>query len=273
MKRTILILVLAFSTGFAAMSQGYEKIKVTYEKMGDGLYDFYAENPNYCPMQFMLEFTELVNESVSCDLPFIATLNPGKQKIFSMRRVLVDIPGSFKYKTDVRLGGYPVKHTDEAIYQLPIGKGRTSKVSLPDYTVLGTPEKRVYSFTMQPGDTAFAAREGVVCQILQAKMVDGLMRGSNSILVLQPDNTFARYELFAPETFLVKLGDTIKAGTPLGLAEKVDGAQIQLSVFFTNARIDTIIANRIREPYSYIQPTFQLSAKKTGKLEGGVVQR
>jgi hypothetical protein len=252
----------------SVFAQNYEKVKITTEKLGDGLYDFYAENPNYYPMQLKLEFTELENMAATSDLPLITTVFPGKQKILHVRRVNLEVPGNFKYKTDTRMGAYPVT-PDDMVYSLPVGKGRTTKVTQLDFSKIGLPNKVVYQFSINAGDTVFSARAGVVCQVMKSEVVDGMRRGENSITVLHSDNTFGRYELLDGNGFLVALGDSVRAQQPISLSEKIEGSQVQFSVFYANARIDSIINSRIRDYYTYLAPVFLLSKKRTGRLESG----
>jgi murein DD-endopeptidase MepM/ murein hydrolase activator NlpD len=63
----------------------------------------------------------------------------------------------------------------------------------------------------------------------------------------------------------VKTGDSVKAGTALGIAGGENyqvGAHIRFSVYYADARIDSIINNKIRNYYKWVQPLF-----KTGDNE------
>lgn len=259
MKKITIFVCLFFLVYMVALAQTDQKLKISTERMGEGLYDFYAENPNFYSMQLELKFTEFSNMEANCELPFVSTINPGKHLIFKIKRTLIDLPGGFKYTYTTRVGAFPVQANFEANYYLPFKAGFSSKLIAYDYSGSRTPEKIVWGFGMNYGDTVFACRDGVVCQLAKVQMRDSLKVGDNTLTILHGDQTFGKYELLADNSFLVNLSDTIQAGTALarvGINQFTKVPHVRFSVYYVNARIDSINQNRLWEIHSYINPVF-----------------
>jgi hypothetical protein len=269
MKRIVILIVLVLVVRFLP-AQNFRKVVISSVKTGDGLYDLYVENPNYYPLQFSLKFTEFVNYSASCQLPYIGTIFPGKHKIMNLRRTLLDIPGSFKYSYITRTGAYPVKYDPNTQYRLPVAMGKSTKAFTFDVSKSDDPAKIMWAFSLSAGDTVYASHEGVVCMLSESKITNGYRSGENSVTVLHPDYSFGKYEVFADSSLMVKLGDTIKAGSPLGLAGGSNyalGAHVRFSVYYCNTRIDSIDDQKIQNYYNYVNPLFETIKGKASILK------
>lgn len=266
MKRYLLLSLLFLIFQQILYSQDYQKPLITYDRFGDGLFDFYAENKNNFPVQMRLTFTQLENMEVKAELPFMATLFPGKQKLFHLRRIIVELPGNFDYKTEFLTGAYPVVHDSTTCYILPFPKGQRSTVKIMDQTQQGLSSKQAILFKLASGDTVSAARGGIVAQLIKPREINGKLIGTPSVVILHPDNTFGRYEQLSGEGFLVETGQTIEAGTPIGLAPSTNEPYIQFSVYHLNAPINRIMDERIRDYQHYILPLFCISQKETSRL-------
>jgi hypothetical protein len=268
------IFTMLFLSAFIVTAQNFQKITISYEKIGDGLYDMYAENPNHFPLQISLQFTEFVNYGSSCSLPYIGTVMPGKNKLMNLRRTLLDIPGSFKHTFTTRVGAYPVNYDPNTIYHLPVAKGKQTKALRFDVSKTDDPSKIMWSFALMAGDTVFPCREGVVCMITESQITNGYRSGENAITILHPDNSFGKYEVFADSSLMVKLGDTITTGSPLGLAGGCNyalGCHVRFSVYYCNARIDSINDQKIRNYYKYVNPLFETEKSGVAMLkENGI---
>jgi len=269
MKRNLLLLFVIGLFSLNIFGQDYQKPIITYDRFGDGLFDFYAENPNFFPLQMRFTFTKMDNMEVLADQPFVTTLLPGKQKLFHLRRIIVELPGNYEYKTEYLTGAFPVVHDSSAVYQLPIQKGHTSTISIIDQSMKGLSSKKGILFKMAASDTLTAAREGIVCQLLKPREINGLIRGTYTLVILHPDNTFGRYEQLAHEGFLVQPGDRVEAGQAIGLAPGEGEPHILFSVHFLNAPINRVLDERIRDYQTYLLPNFLLSRSEIGTLFNG----
>ena len=258
MKRIVCILFLLGGC-LSLYAQTNQKVKISYQKMGDGLYDFYAENPNFYPVQLELKFTEFENMQANCDLPYVSTIGHGKQLLFNLKRTFIDLPGAFKYTYTTRIGAYPVHPDENVVYQLPVEKEKQTTIIDFDFTNSQTPNKIIWGFEMNEGDIVCACRGGIVCQITEVQMRDSIAVGDNTVTILHPDLTFGKYELLAEHSISVELGDTVKADDPIAKVGKnkfTKVPHVRFSVYYVNACIDSINENRLRNIYSYIEPFF-----------------
>lgn len=259
MKRIIIFLTILF-VAYHLQGQNYQKVIISSVKTGDGLYDFYAENPNYYPVQLFLDFPKFENMMATCPLPYIGNINPGKHKILNIRRILLDIPGGFKHTYFTRIGAYPVVYDPATVYNLPVGKGKQTKAISFDLSKSDDPNKILWGFSMSKGDTVFACREGIVCMTTKSEVVNGYKSGENTITILHPDNSFGKYEALADSQVFVNMGDKIQKGTALGLgggSNYAIGTHVRFSVYYVNARIDSIETNKIRNYHQYVNPLYK----------------
>jgi hypothetical protein len=269
MIRLFLTLELALLTLFLS-GQNYQKVSISYEKIGDGLYDFFVENPNYYPVQLHFKFTEFENMMASVELPVNRTVEHGKHPLLNIRRTYLDIPGSFKYTFQTRVGAYPVEYNEQTVYRLPVAKGDTTKI-IP-LSAPGGDERITKVFSYNEGDTVFACREGIVCMKTETRYRDGFRTGLNSLTLLHPDQSFGKYEVFADSQLFVNLGDTIDTGAPLGIAGGANysiGAHCRFSAYYVNAPIDSILNNKLKQYHKYIDPLFETGNNKAETLEPG----
>jgi hypothetical protein len=269
MKKLIIFLSIIFVVQ-SLFGQNFQKIIITSVKTGDGLYDFFAENQNCYPIQLCLSFTQFDNMMATCQLPYIGNIEPGKHKIFNIRRVLLDIPGGFKYTNYTRIGAYPVIYNPVTVYSLPVSKGKVTKALPFDLSKSDDPNKILWGFTMSKGDTVFACREGVVCMMTKSQLVNGYKTGENTITVLHPDNSFGKYEALADSQVFVNIGDSILQGRALGLgggSNYAIGTHTRFSVYYVNARIDSIETNKIRNYHQYVNPLFKTGESIFSTLE------
>ncbi len=93
-----------------------------------------------------------------------------------------------------------------SIYKLPIAKGNTTKM-LPFALNSSDPAKILKGFSFATGDTVYACRDGVVCMKTEVVYREGYRTGENALTVLQPENSFAKYEVFADSQLFVNIGD------------------------------------------------------------------
>jgi hypothetical protein len=274
MKKLTIFLFMVFVSQYLIGQDNYQKVIISYVKTGDGLYDFYAENPNIYPVQLDLSFTEFTNMMATCELPFVGNIQHGKHKIFNIRRVLLDIPGSFKYTHFTRIGTYPVVYDHATAYNLPVGKGKETKAISFDLSKSDDPNKILWGFSMSKGDTVFACREGIVCMMTKSEFLNGYKSGENTITILHQDNSFGKYEALADSQVFVSMGDTIRRGTALGLgggSNYAVGTHTRFSVYYVNARIDSIEENKIRNYHQYVNPLFLTGNSGTSTLSASKV--
>jgi hypothetical protein len=106
-------------------------------------------------------------------------------------------------------------------YVLPYSAGSTYSVSQANCSPGGHrgPYKYGYDFVMPIGTTVTAARAGVVAEI-RMKFVDGQPGEgqSNWVKIRHADGTIAAYSHLTANGALIKIGDSVVAGQPIGLS-------------------------------------------------------
>jgi len=108
-----------------------------------------------------------------------------------------------------------------SLYILPYPVGSTYYVSQANCSTGGHrgPYKHAYDFVMPIGTTVTAARAGVVAEI-RMKFRDGQPGEgeSNWVKIRHADGTIAAYSHLTEHGVLVKVGDRVVAGQPIGLS-------------------------------------------------------
>ena len=117
---------------------------------------------------------------------------------------------------------------DKIIYLMPV-KGSSILVSRTanlDSLILNKAYSDWYSleFHVKEGDTVFASRAGVVCDVNYGdKIRDAYAvytNTSTNVEVFHKDGSFANYNLLKKDTIFVKKGQRIRPGDPIGLVDR-----------------------------------------------------
>ena len=115
----------------------------------------------------------------------------------------------------------PFPDWKSSAYVLPYAVGSTRQVSQANCSTGGHrgPYKYAYDFVMPIGTTVTAARAGVVAEI-RMKFRDGQPGEgeSNWVKIRHSDETIAAYSHLTEHGALVKIGDHVVAGQPIGLS-------------------------------------------------------
>lgn len=110
------------------------------------------------------------------------------------------------------------------LYTLPWKKGKKYKIIQGfngKFSHRGKHSKYAYDFSTQVGDTILAARDGVVIFTKDDSKERGgreAMGKANKIVVYHEDGTFGHYVHLDYKGLLIKNGDTVKAGEPIGIS-------------------------------------------------------
>lgn len=137
-----------------------------------------------------------------------------------------------------------------------------------------------YLFIVSEGDTAFAARKGMVVEVNSDKdyrtdVEVSYQSSVNSVLIEHEDGTLARYEGVSKSGMLVEEGQDVYPGTPLGTIAKYDKreqGQLRFSLYYLDfvnpgEQASQTMKDKINY-YAYIEPIF-LTADGIQKLETG----
>ena len=127
---------------------------------------------------------------------------------------------------------------------------------------------------MKSGDTIYAARKGVVNEVQDQNGANDAGQISisteNYIEIVQADCSFARYGILKKNSALVKPGQVVRAGQPIGLVggdAYGRGSDLRFSVYYYQEESDPS-QNGGRH---YIVPQIWTKKNGKGRLKHGVV--
>ena len=255
-KKVILVFSCLFLTWFNLFSQ--RLIEIKYESDSKGGYVFSCINYAWCYYTLDLGFTSFKNVKCDLPLPFHALVKPGYNHLFTISPIDAQLPVQFNYNSRYQKGCmHPVVNRD-FIYLLPITPGRDAQVyeMSPDKisdtaSRMAAPGKMtadkssdssywyVLRLKMKPGDTIYASRKGIVSELQDQNGANDAGQSSigkeNYIEIVHADCSFARYAILKKGSALVKPGQAVKAGQPIGLVGGDPygrGSDLRFSVYY-----------------------------------------
>jgi len=234
-KTSLIISCLLFFS-FSLFSQ--RVIEIRYETDSKGAVVFSCINNAYCNYILDLGFTNFKNLQSDQPLPFHGEVKPGYTKLFTISAIDPQLATQFNYSSKNQKGCmHPVVNTGFT-YLLPISPGKSAQSyemspdKLPDTSAKSVsktiPAKNMDSVSwyvlrlkMKPGDTIYSARKGIVTELQDQNGANDAGQLSvtteNFIEIVQSDCSFARYGILKKNSAMVKPGQAVRAGQPIGL--------------------------------------------------------
>lgn len=131
---------------------------------------------------------------------------------------------SIRTSSSFRIGDFNATHAPDVVYRLPFADGLTFLIGQAfggPVTSHTTPDSQhAVDITMPEGTLVLAARAGTVAEVessfTEGGKIDNLRSRANGVVVAHDDGTMGRYGHFTPGRQLVKPGQRVQAGTPLG---------------------------------------------------------
>jgi hypothetical protein len=215
---------------------------------------------------------------VKCDqpLPFHAEVKPGYNKLFSISAIDPQAAVQFNYKSGYQKGCIHPTVNQNIIYLLPITPGTQAQVyEMSPAKSSDSGSWYVLRLKMKPGDTIYAARKGIVNDIQDQNGANDAGQVSigteNFIEIVQPDCSFARYGILRKNSALVKPGQLIKAGQPIGLVGGDvygRGSDLRFSVYYYQEENGILNQTAISH---YIVPQIWTKNNGKGRLKHGAI--
>ncbi len=263
---TILILFGASLTVFAQS----RALSVEYKRNKDGSYDFYYKKNDPGSFTLTVKLSKLKNTQSS---GYNGIVKGSYGKLFKLRPIHDKVPISFSYTSSYIRGAVNPKVDKDFVYIFPFGKGKTVDVDEHDnlgekYFDKTAPKNwKSYAFKLPSSDTVYAARKGVVVDVINLYQPDTLnnyryMRKRNRILIEHADGTFVSYSGFIKDKIFVRVGETVYPQTPLGTLDRYDAREtyyLSFMVYFLTRE-----NNRTASKREYLTPWFYTSE---GKLQ------
>src|SRR5450631_285104 len=161
-------------------------------------------------------------------------------------------------------------------YLLPISPGKNAQVyEMSPMKPTDSASWYVLRLKMKPGDTIYAARKGIVNEVQDQNGANDAGQSSigaeNFIEIVQPDCSFAHYAILKKGSAMIKPGQSVKAGQPIGLVGGDSfgrGADLKFSVYYYQEESISSGNSRILH---YIIAQIWTKNNGKGKLKHGAV--
>ncbi|MCW3092534.1 MAG: Peptidase [Ferruginibacter sp.] len=223
MKRILIITTLFLSTTSALKAQ---TIKIFYEVKAMG-YIIYASSNELYPVSISLDM-QLSNLTFSEGEKKVFVLPPKSEKFKIGEFSAIDRGHGYKfsYKYISTLGDVTITHYDNSFdYDLPFQKGKSYNVYQGYHGAFSHQDENSLDFVMPEGTEVFAARGGIVVQVVQNNSescsTEECKKYNNYITVMHSDGSFATYAHIKYHGSIYILGDSVKRGEAIAYSGNV----------------------------------------------------
>lgn len=240
MKKAVLLLFTLAALGARAQ----KIIDISYNVDPQGRYVFTANNKAFCTYVLRIDFPTLDNLRADHSLPYEVELKPGPAKIMTLSPIEKGKDTKLNYKSTNRKGLLHPVVNPNFTYLLPTGPGiETQAYRIPNKPAGSTPggQDSGYSVRLRakPGDTIYAARRGVVSAVDASNTENDAGASTttqwNYVEIFHADGSFAEYGILKKDGALIKSGQTVEAGAPVGIVggdQYGRGSEIRFSVSY-----------------------------------------
>jgi hypothetical protein len=277
------IFIFAFLFLYSNILFSQRVIEVKYEQDQKGAYVFSCLNYAYCNYILELGFTTFNNVKCDQSLPFHGEVKPGYNKLFTISAIDPQTAILFKYNSGFQKGCMRPVINRDFTYLFPISPGKEAQVyeMSPDKIKDSSSHMAdsaywyVLRLRMKSGDTIYAARKGMVNIVSDQNGANDAGQTSigteNFIEITHADCSFARYGILKKNSSMVKPGQSVKAGQPIGLVggdAYGRGSDLRFSVYYYQEENGSL--NQVSVPH-YIIPQIWTKTNGKGKLKHGAV--
>ena len=220
-------------------------ITLSYVQDAKGNTIFSCNNQAWCNYVLQFDFTSLVNARTAQAFPYQAVIKPGLHPLFTLSRENPDNAIQFRYSINYFKGCLDQAADTGFTYLLPIRPGKEAQayeIQNPPKPETGVPPvKSFYAIRlkMKPGDTLYAARRGRVIEVdVSSDLNDQGATSSGDedyIEIVHQDCSFAHYGVLRKDGSLVRPGQEVEAGQPIGIIggdRYGRGSEARISVFY-----------------------------------------
>lgn len=259
-------LILIIFTHFS-IAQEY-KIELKTKRNEDRSVDFFYTKQ-------MVGTYHLIVTLSNLDNTFSSGFNRGVKnktgKLFTMKPSVPNKSIRFNYSYQYARGKLNPKFDEKFNYLFPLSEGGSTEVrTLSNFHTSYRGKKNpknwnAYQFSCNALDTVYAARKGLVVEIVNLYQSDTTMGYSmrsnvNKIIIEHKDGTLARYSGIKKMGFLVKVGDKVLPRKALGIVGKYDinSSELRFMVYYLT-KLDPNDKTENRQEYGYVKPYFYTS--------------
>lgn len=162
---------LLFCLPLLVYAQSDKTVTVSYERSAKGEVTFYSETQSHTPYTVSMTFSRLSNTTSSEGEIYDAVIHYGKTRLLTLRPSTENVPIGFSYRYTYKKGNSRLKTDTSFVYLFPLAQGkvvRVNKMVSLDNFIGKEGEKRItgLGFSTTAGDTIFAARGGLVTEVV-----------------------------------------------------------------------------------------------------------
>lgn len=230
---------------FVSVSLHAQKIiDISYTVDPQGRYVFTANNKAFCTYVLRIDFPTLDNLRADHSLPYETEIKPGPVKLITLSPIEKGKDTKLNYKSTNRKGLLNPVVNINFTYLLPTGPAiETQAYRIPNKPAGSTPggQDSGYSVRLRAkqGDTIYAARRGTVSAVDVSNTENDAGASTttnwNFVEIFHADGSFAEYGILKKDGALVKPGQTVEAGAPIGIVggdQYGRGSEVRFSVSY-----------------------------------------
>lgn len=221
MRTLLLGTVLLVLFGHAQVPGNSEQPSVVQERSGN-TFEVFVNNPLYAPITIRFDISS-TNMQLSEGNSFEAII-PARSRtsVFTAAPANTQAAWNFNFRQRWVLGDITAEHDNRVIYDLPFAQSQRYRIMQGYGGRFSHFGEFQYSldFDMPVDTPVHASRDGVVVRVETSFTQGGpnpaLRDKANVVTVLHDDNTLADYVHLRPGGSLVKVGQMVRRGDPLG---------------------------------------------------------
>jgi hypothetical protein len=274
-----------------------QKLSLEYKQDQKGNFVFSCTNNAWCSYIVKVDCSGVEGAQPDHALPYIGMVRRGVNRLFKLSKTAGADGVKFKYTFSYTKGCLDPPVNTDFTYLLPIGPGKQAQAYEQVVAPATTPGSATSAagnnppgaidlrtsyairFRMKPGDTLYAARRGTVTEVdVSSDRNDlGLAESAadNYIEIVHADCSFARYGVLKKDGALVKPGQFVEAGQPIGIigGDKYGrGSEARITVRYNRKPDETQSGQGEQQPvWAYVPLKFWSKKNGKGMLTHGVV--
>ncbi|MFO7851999.1 MAG: M23 family metallopeptidase [Bacteroidota bacterium] len=211
-------------------------VEMDVKQSGDKIV-FNALNKSYYPYNFRIEFSRFHNLSPRIHYREMV-LQPGRNRLFTVKIINEEYTHNYEYSISYIMADFNKQVDMDYPYLLPLKEGYKADF----FTEPEGKSITVYPniFIMNPGDTVCAVRKGVVTALPNSRHDIDRIIEVNSVEIRHSDGSVAVYEGLNQNSVLLKYGQTVYPGQPIGLTGITGKTKLNIYKIIGNARAMSI---------------------------------